>query len=276
MSVIVDAGNGAVWYRAPQIYRRVGASVHEVACKNDGANINNGYGAAHLDGVRAFILANPEISQAENFIGAFASDGDGDRVMGVDRWGRVIDGNYWLWRLAIGQLGIVGTVYTNSGLREAVKAKGVEFYQCENGDSYVTAMLEELSLKLGEGYTRGGEFTGHLIDLKHLSSGDGLYMGAWLAAQLAAEGISLEDVFNGLTLWPAKMVNVKGDNVRTALDQQQFQEALTAEQEALGDNGRIIVRKSGTEPVVRVWAEAETADVNAVTQRLTEVLRTTA
>jgi phosphoglucosamine mutase len=193
--------------------------------------------------------------------------------MGVDRLGRVIDGNYWMRRLAIGQLGIVGTVYTNSALREAVERDGVEFFYCPNGDSHVTAKLLELSDQRGPGYTRGGEFTGHLIDLDHLSNGDGLYMGAWMAAQAVAEHITLADIHDELVLWPEKMVNIHVDRAKERLENPSVKEAIQVEQEYLRTCGRLIVRASGTEPVVRIWAESRDEDVDAITGRITQILQ---
>jgi phosphoglucosamine mutase len=276
MSVIVDGAYGAVWNTAPKIYRKLGAAaVYEVACINDGANINNGYGAAHLEGVQAFIKENPKISRADKMIAAFVSDGDGDRVLAVTPEGLVIDGNHFMLRLAIGQVGIVGTIYTNFALRKAVEAMGVKFFECDNGDSCVTAKLRELTDLYGAGYTCGGEVTGHLIRTSWLDNGDGLYMGAWLASQVTQEGITLKDLYDELPLFPEKMVNVRGDNVRSALDHDRFQEVLRAEQEALGEEGKIIVRRSGTEQLVRVHAQAKNAaNVEAITRRLTEALLT--
>jgi len=271
--VIIDGGNGAVFDIAPRVYQALGAEVIPFSCSDNGAHINHNCGAAHLEGVIKFIKEHPEIVNSPDFIGAFASDGDGDRVMGVDRLGRVIDGNYWLNRLAIGQLGIVGTVYTNSALRQAVEERGIEFHECANGDHNVTSRLLELTASRGPGFTRGGEFTGHLIDLDHLSSGDGIYMGAWLAADLAARGMSLADVYEELSLWPENMINVRARGAAERLATPTFQEILNIERERLGNLGRIIVRVSGTEDLVRVWAEAKFEDVSAITSRLAQVLQ---
>jgi phosphoglucosamine mutase len=271
--VVIDGANGAVFDMAPRLYQALGATVVKFECNNDGKRINLNCGAAHLDGVRDFVKDNPDLSNQPNFLGVFASDGDGDRVMGVDRLGRVIDGNYWMRRLAIGQLGIVGTVYTNSALREAVERDGVEFFYCPNGDSHVTAKLLELSDQRGPGYTRGGEFTGHLIDLDHLSNGDGLYMGAWMAAQAVAEHITLADIHDELVLWPEKMVNIHVNRAKERLENPSVKEAIQVEQEYLRTCGRLIVRASGTEPVVRIWAESRDEDVDAITGRITQILQ---
>ena len=262
-SVIIDGANGAAYDMAPRLYERLGARVIKFACTDDGRLINKGNGAAHLEGVREFISDNPSITQVDSFLGAFASDGDGDRVMGVDRLGRTIDGNYWLHQLAADQLGIVGTIYTNSALRHAVKKMGVEFHECDNGDSYVTAKLQELTKERGLGYTRGGEFTGHLIDTGHLPSGDGLYMGGLMAAILAGEGSGLTAIRDGLQLWPEKMVGlrVNGTDAKALVAKPAVQDAKKAAEAILGNKGRVIVRPSGTEPLVRIWAESKDGEL---------------
>jgi phosphoglucosamine mutase len=130
---------------APVIYRRLGAEVVEFACNPKGV-INKNCGAAHLEGLQTFLSERPELTRDARFLGAFANDGDADRVLGVDGSGRVVNGNHWMRYLAKGQDGIVGTIYTNSALREAVKADGTIFRECDNGDSQVTVKLKELDV----------------------------------------------------------------------------------------------------------------------------------
>lgn len=274
-TVIVDGANGAAFELAPLLYKKLGANVIKFACHNDGLKINKGVGAAHLDGLVDFIVANKE-DLGSSFIGAFANDGDADRVMGVDRNGNIVNGNHWMAELAQDQKGIVGTVYTNSATRKKIKEMGVEFYECPNGDSNVTAKLKELTLRLGEGFKRGGEFTGHLIDMDHIPSGDGLLMGAWLAIKAAQENANLSDVYNNLHLWPERMVSLKvnGTDSRIIVDTPSVQDAITKEKDFLGEAGRVIVRASGTEPIIRVWAEAQDVDMlEASTVRLAEAIQ---
>jgi len=258
-TVIIDGANGAAFEIAPMLYRALGAKVIEYACSNSGRLINNGCGAAHLEGVKSFIDEHPDIVNAADFLGAFANDGDADRVMGVDRNGRTVDGNYWLRHLAIGQIGIVGTIYTNSALRKEVSDMGVEFHECANGDQHVTEKLLQLSRNRGPGFTRGGEFTGHIIDLEHLPSGDGIYMGALMAVIMAKRGINLADIKDEMTLWPEKMMNIRlaNGNAKAVANHETVREAILIEQARLGEAGRIIVRASGTEQLLRVWTEAE-------------------
>lgn len=267
--VVVDGANGAARELAPAIYRRLGAEVVGFACNPQGV-INKNCGAAHLEGLQKFLRERPELTGDARFLGAFANDGDADRVLGVDRSGRVVNGNHWMRHLAKGQDGIVGTIYTNSALREAVKADGIIFHECDNGDSQVTVKLQEL------GITRGGEFTGHLIDLSHISSGDGLYMGAWLAASLAGDHSTLSDVSDSLSLWPELLRNVRVDGVdgHTLAGSDIVQTAIIEESARYQGAARIVLRPSGTEPLVRIWTEAKQQEiVEAVVARLTRTVQ---
>ncbi len=276
--VAVDGANGAAYQIAPRLYEALGARVITFACSGQGEYINQGCGAAHLEGVTEFLKQNPALIQQSNFLGAFASDGDGDRVMGINANGGIINGNHWMHQLAEGQKGIVGTIYTNAGLRESVQALGVEFHECDNGDSYVTAKLMELTQQRGTGFGRGGEFTGHLIDLSHLPSGDGLYMGAWLATKVVTGGADLVDIENSLNLWPEKMASVylkDGVGGKEVLQNKLIQEAIATEQALLGNDGQVVVRPSGTEALIRVWVQAKYSTLlDGIVERLTSLLHT--
>lgn len=267
--VVIDGANGAASALAPTIYRRLGAEVVEFACNPQGV-INRDCGAAHLEGLQTFLRKHPELTADPRFLGAFANDGDADRVMGVDKSGRIINGNHWMLYLTNGQNGIVGTKYTNSALREAVEADGVTFHECDNGDSHVTAKLQELDL------TRGGEFTGHMIDLEHIPSGDGLYMGGWLAAALARKQLTLSTVYDSLPLWPELLRNVHVDGTDgAAIAGSEMVQAAIAEEVARYERAaRVVLRPSGTEPLVRIWAEAKQQDiVETVVGRLTKTVQ---
>jgi phosphoglucosamine mutase len=260
-TIIFDGAEGATHKLGPILYKALGADVVKFACNGNGARINRNCGAASLGGVRDFLeqykADNPDIK----LLGAIACDGDGDRVMALDSTGRTIDGNYWLQHLAEKQTGIVGTLYTNDALRQAVGKMGVEFHECANGDSYVTQKLIELTEARGTGFTRGGEFSGHLIDLEHIPSGDGLYMGAWLAAKAAQKGADFTDIRDGLELWPERMESIRlqpGVVAANILETASAQEAVSLAKTSLEDQqGRVIVRPSGTEPLIRVWGSAE-------------------
>lgn len=270
--IVLDGANGAVSTIAPNLYRRLGAEVVTISCDPEGT-INKNCGAAHLEGLRTFLAEHPELTGDPRFLGGFANDGDGDRVMGIDARGRVVNGNHWMRYLAKGQKGIVGTTYTNSALREAIEADGVTFHECDNGDSYVTAKLLELGL------ARGGEATGHLIDLSHIPSGDGIYMGGWLATTLADQKHTLSDAYDSLELWPELLKNVRVDGAdgKTIARSDEIQKAIAEELERFPHAVRVILRPSGTEPLVRVWAEARQQDiVEAVVDRLSATVQTLA
>ncbi len=275
--VIVDAANGAAYELGPRLYEALGAHVIRFACTDDGTRINQACGAADQEGVKKFLDEYWLLTgNTDDFLGVFSNDGDADRVLAIDNRSRKLDGNYWLKRLAIGQKGIVGTIYTNSALRRAVEESGVIFDQCNNGDSEVTAKLQDLTKKLGPGFTRGGEFTGHMIDLTHLPSGDGLYMGAWLAAQLVQEGKTLADLRDELELWPEKMVNLRVQNgeAEARLSDPLISDTIAQEEEKLKGIGRLVVRPSGTEPVIRLWVEAQEQDlVDEAIHNVREVLQ---
>ncbi|MCA1604059.1 MAG: hypothetical protein LC775_00905, partial [Acidobacteria bacterium] len=270
--VVVDGANGAASELAPTLYRRLGAEVVEFACNRQGV-INRDCGAAHLEGLQAFLQEHLDLTGDARFLGAFANDGDADRVMGVDKSGRILNGNHWMLHLANGQNGIVGTKYTNSALREAVEADGVTFHECDNGDSHVTAKLQELDL------TRGGEFTGHMIDLEHIPSGDGLYMGGWLAAALARKELTLSNVYDSLPLRPELLrnVHVDGADGKAITGSERVQAAIAEEAARYEGAVRVVLRPSGTESLVRIWAEAKQQDiVEAVVDRLTKAVQSLA
>lgn len=280
-TLIVDGGNGAAHHLAPRLFRRLGAEVIEFACDLK-QPINKGTGAHHLEGAQTFMkdrrLAErlAELSSTKAFLGVFAEDGDADRTMGVSPRRLIINGNHWMYMLATNpkQDGMVGTRYTNTGLRERLTKEGVKFFECENGDINVTIMLMELQKNMGARYSRGGEFTGHLTDLEHLSSGDGLFMGGLMAVYLATTGRTLDDTYEELPLWPQA---IRGLAVDRKISQSQLdnndtiQRAAARLREEFG--GRVILRPSGTEALVRVFLEVPEGDANALTDELASIVQ---
>ncbi len=259
---VVDGANGAAMNLTPRILERLGARVERFACDPEGV-INENCGANDLGGVKAFLASRPDIVDDPNFVGALANDGDSDRMQGVgvvvqDGVTKFVDitGNHVMGAMAEGQPGIVGTLYTNSGLRNRLAEQGIEFEECKNGDKYVTrALLAKQAA--GENWTRGGEFTGHYVDLAWLPSGDGLMSAAWFAARTVQRGMTFGDVHRELPLWDESMNEVRmpeGTKAEAILAAPPVAEVVSAMQE-LTDR-RVIVRASGTEPVARVWAES--------------------
>jgi phosphoglucosamine mutase len=276
--LVVDGAFGAAKSMTPAIFRRLGATVEEFSC-GDGL-INEGCGAADLTGLRAYLAARPELIENPNFLGAVANDGDADRMMAigtVQQRGETrlveLDGNHAMWLLAQGP-GIVGTDYTNSGLVTRLQAEGVGFEYCENGDSYVTQALRAKQ-SAGEPWTRGGEFSGHFVDLEWLSSGDGLRTAALFAATAADRDMNFGDIFKALPLWHQKMSKVHMNGVPQSLiiENEQYLQAVSQAEQALGSEGRLLLRPSGTEPVFRVWGEAvQPTQLHAVVTQLSRVI----
>lgn len=259
---VYDGANGAAANITPTILRRLGADVIEFEPASK--RINDGCGAGDLSGLKEYLQSRPDIINNPNFVGAIANDGDADRMMayGVKRYTSgnelvEINGNHTMWAIAQGEPGIVGTLYTNSGLRTKLREQGIGFEECANGDVYVTQKLRELQQQ-GKPWTKGGEFTGHTVNLGWLSSGDGLYSAAWLAASVVSKGMTFGDLHDDVPLWYEKITKVKlASNIgKQVVEHDIVQLTIEQAEDMLGDGGRFIVRKSGTEPVVRVWGES--------------------
>jgi phosphoglucosamine mutase len=269
LSIVIDAAHGAASEVSPEVFRLAGAEVYEIGASPDGLNINDGYGSTHLSRLQAAVRS----TRADLGI---AHDGDADRCLAVDRTGTIVDGDQIMAILACalkerGQLAkdtLVATVMSNLGLVQAMRREGIDMRQTAVGDRYV---LE--AMRAG-GYSLGGEQSGHVILLDHGTTGDGVLTGLMLAARVAETGRSLGSLASVMTRMPQVLKNVKGvDKARVDTDEQ-VQAAVAQEQESLGESGRVLLRRSGTEPVVRVMVEAETEErAEAVSNRLVHVVR---
>jgi len=252
VDVLLDCANGATYQVAPEIFRRLGASVSVIADAPDGRNINAGCGSTHID-------ALAERVRAGSHAVGFAFDGDGDRVLAVDRLGVVVDGD--------GRLhgdGVAVTVMTNYGFHSAMAQAGVAVAITSVGDRYV---LEELRAR---GWTLGGEQSGHIIDMAFNRTGDGIASALLTLEALGGRELSERDAMSRL---PQRLVNVPVRD-RDALEHAQELDAAVraAEQELVG-RGRVLVRSSGTEPLVRVMVEAPTeAEADDICGRLVAVV----
>jgi phosphoglucosamine mutase len=261
LKIVVDAAHGAAYHVAPDVFHELGAEVVAIGCSPNGTNINAGFGATSP----AALVAAVEAHGADYGI---ALDGDADRLHLVDRAGRLYNGDELLYlmvvdRLAQGQAvpGAVGTLMTNMAVEVALRALGVAFVRAKVGDRYV---LEEL---VARGWQLGGEGSGHLLALDKHTTGDGIVSALMVLQAVSRSGRSLSELLADVTLFPQTLINVRlqpgtdwASNPRLA----QAQADVTA---ALGDAGRVLIRPSGTEPLVRVMVEARDA---AVAQRSAE------
>ena len=266
LRVVVDCAQGAASVLAPEVYRRAGAEVVAIAADGDGARINDGSGATSLDLLRSAVVEH----------GAdlgLAHDGDADRCLAVDATGAVVDGDQLLALLAVGltERGalptrtVVATVMSNLGFVRAMEEHGIRVVQTAVGDRYV---LE--AMRAG-GHVLGGEQSGHTVLLEHATTGDGLLTGLSVLGRMAETGRSLAELAAVMTRLPQVLVNVRAERSR-ATDPDVL-DAVAHEQGLLGGSGRVLLRPSGTEPLVRVMVEAETAQrAEQVAARLAAVV----
>jgi phosphoglucosamine mutase len=269
VDVLLDCANGATYAAAPEIFRRLSANVTAIADTPDGRNINEGCGSTHVDALAK------QVADGGHDVG-FAFDGDGDRVLAVDRNGVVVDGDELIALAALhlrdaGRLpgnGVAVTVMTNYGFHSAMREHGIEVATTQVGDRYV---LEELRAR---GWTLGGEQSGHIIDTGFVPSGDGI-----ASALLALESLKGGDLVerDAMSKLPQRLVNVKVSDRDAAMGSDEVAQAVSEASDALEGRGRVLVRPSGTEQLVRVMVEAPDADeADAVCARLVAVVERTA
>jgi phosphoglucosamine mutase len=269
VDVLLDCANGATYSAAPEIFRRLGADVTVIADTPDGRNINEGCGSTHVPALAEQVVAGGHAV-------GFAFDGDGDRVLAVDRTGAVVDGDELIALAALHLReqerlpgnGVVVTVMTNYGFHAAMREHDIEVATTQVGDRYV---LEELRAR---GWALGGEQSGHIIDTNFVASGDGI-----ASALLALEALRGGDLAerNAMRKLPQRLVNVKVADRDAAMRSHELAEAVTAESDALEGRGRVLVRPSGTEQLVRVMVEAPADDeADAVCARLVAIVERSA
>ncbi|BEV73377.1 MULTISPECIES: phosphoglucosamine mutase [unclassified Paludibacterium] len=252
LKLVVDCAHGATYHIAPKVFHELGAEVIVIGGEPNGYNINDKVGATHTKTLQAAVL------QHEADFG-IALDGDGDRLMMVDRTGRVYDGDQLIYviakaRAARGELkgGIAGTVMTNLGMELALKKQGVEFGRAKVGDRYVLEMLH------ANGWQVGGEASGHILCLDKHSTGDGIISALQVLNSLRELSADLAGICADWQPFPQTLINVrlKGQDWKQAA-----QETLAQAETALAGHGRVVLRPSGTEPVVRVMVEADAAEL---------------
>jgi phosphoglucosamine mutase len=263
--VLLDCANGATFRVAPEIFRRLGADVDAIAVEPDGRNINRDCGSTHVDRLAA---------RMDGHDVGFAFDGDGDRVLAVDRDGTVVDGDELMALAALhlrdnGRLpgnGVAVTVMTNFGFHTAMKAAGIEVATTAVGDRHVLAEL------LRRGWALGGEQSGHIIDTAFVPAGDGT-----AAALLALEALGGRDLVDrdGMAKMPQRLVNVQVRNREEIAGATAVHEAVAEEEKSLAGAGRVLIRPSGTEPLVRVMVEAPREDqCEEIVSRLAKLVQT--
>lgn len=269
LKIVVDASHGAAYKVAPRLVAELGADVVAVGCSPNGRNINDGCGSTRPD------LLKLTVAGVRAHVG-FALDGDGDRVVMVDERGNLIDGDKLLYVLArdrreTGALRgpVIGTVMSNFGLELALRDAGIEFRRANVGDRYVLAMLKEL------GGTLGGETSGHVICLDKTTTGDGLITALQVLAVMRRTGKSLSGLVEGMVELPQTMLNVRCERRVDVEGNRAIRAAVNDAERKLGARGRVVLRPSGTEPVVRVMVEGEDAGtVKTIATELADVVRT--
>jgi phosphoglucosamine mutase len=248
LKIVVDCANGAASFVAPEVLRLAGAEVVAISASPNGLNINQNCGSTHLEN----LIATVKSERADLGI---AHDGDADRVLAIDHEGNVVDGDYILGILAdhthLPTKTVVGTVMTNLGLIRALEARGIGFIATPVGDRYV---LEKMT---AEGHTLGGEQSGHVIMSKYGNTGDGLLTALHLISHVAQSKKSLKELASFMKRYPQVLINVSGVAKEKLAHNQRIQESVKKIESQLGLTGRVLLRASGTEPLIRVMIEAE-------------------
>jgi phosphoglucosamine mutase len=268
LKIVIDAAHGAAYHVAPDVFHELGAEVVAIGCSPNGTNINAGFGATAPTALVEAVKAN----RADY---GLALDGDADRLQLVDGAGRLYNGDELLYLMVADRLaqglpvpGAVGTLMTNMAVELALRARGVAFVRAKVGDRYV---LEEL---VARGWQLGGEGSGHLLALDRHTTGDGIVSALLVLQAVSRSGRSLAEQLEGVTLFPQTLLNVRlapGTDWASNADLAQAQAEVAAE---LGDQGRVLIRPSGTEPVVRVMVEArDPAQALRCAERIARALR---
>ena len=255
-TVALDCANGAAWEEARAVFEALGAKTLVINASPTGLNINENAGSTHLEGLQRFVVEH----QCD--VG-FAYDGDADRCLCVDEKGQIVTGDHIMYiygkymkergKLVVNT--IVTTVMSNFGLYKALDAAGIGYVKTAVGDKYVYDYMVKHNCRLG------GEQSGHIIFTKYANTGDGILTSLKLMEVLCAKNCPMSKLSEGLTIYPQLLVNVEVTDKAAAMADEAVQESVKKVEEALGDSGRILVRESGTEPLVRVMAEAETGDL---------------
>ena len=269
IKVALDCANGASWNIAKSVFDALGAKTLVINNQPDGLNINEGAGSTHIEGLQKFVVEN-------GCDVGFAYDGDADRCLCVDEKGNVITGDHILYiygrymkdRDKLVGNKVVTTVMSNFGLYKAFDELGIGYEKTKVGDKYVYENMKE------NGYNIGGEQSGHIIFSKYASTGDGILTSLKMMQVMIARKKKMSELSDGFTMYPQVLENVRVADKKAAQDDVEVKAAIKEVEETLGDKGRILVRESGTEPVVRVMVEAETTEVcQEMVNKVVEVMK---
>ena len=268
MKVVVDAAHGAAYHIAPEVFHELGAEVIAIGCAPDGLNINKDVGATHPQALVAAVKAH----QADYGI---ALDGDADRLQLVDSHGRLYNGDELLYLMVDDRLGrdehvpgVVGTLMTNMAVELALQARGVQFVRAKVGDRYVLEELEK------HHWILGGEGSGHLLALDKHTTGDGLISALQVLQACARSGKTMAELLAGVVLFPQTLLNVRLAVGQDWKSNTALSDATRAVEAELGTQGRVLIRASGTEPLLRVMVEARTAEqALQCAQRIADTLK---
>ena len=269
IKVALDCANGASWNIAKSVFDALGAKTLVINNQPDGLNINMNAGSTHIEGLQKFVVEN-------GCDVGFAYDGDADRCLCVDEKGNVITGDHILYiygrymkdRDKLVGNKVVTTVMSNFGLYKAFDELGIGYEKTKVGDKYVYENMKE------NGYNIGGEQSGHIIFSKYASTGDGILTSLKMMQVMIGRKKKMSELSDGFTMYPQVLENVRVSDKKAAQDDSEVRAAIKEVEETLGDSGRILVRESGTEPVVRVMVEAETTEVcQEMVNKVVEVMK---
>ena len=267
--VALDCANGAAWNIAPMVFKALGADVHVINAEPDGLNINLNAGSTHMEGLKRYV-------KEHGMDVGFAFDGDADRCLAVDENGELVDGDkimyiYAKYMKENGKLlnnTVVTTVMSNFGLYKALDEVGINYEKTAVGDKYVYENM------MKNGHRIGGEQSGHIIFSKYARTGDGILTALKLMQVMIAKKSTLARLGEDMKVYPQVLINVRVKDKRAAQDDSAVQAAVQTVADELGDSGRILVRESGTEPLVRVMVEAETQEVcQTLARSVVDVIR---
>lgn len=248
LTIVLDTAHGAGYSVAPRVLRELGATIIGMGDEPDGLNINAEVGSTHPEALQQAVLAH----SADLGI---ALDGDGDRIIMVDEHGKLVDGDAILYALATQgkhkAIGVVGTLMTNMGLQLALEQQGIDFVRAKVGDRYVMQALEK------RGWTLGGESSGHILTLDKASTGDAIVAALQVLALVVETGKSLSQLLTGYTQLPQTLVNVRLNQRQDPFAHHELAARFAKAEQVLAGRGRLLIRQSGTEPVIRVMVESD-------------------